>query len=189
MGASFKRVMVWATAACALWLGGCTAVFGPRTVDISQAQMQQWVDRQFPLNQRLLDLFDVSVATPRLELRAETNRIATTFDVSVSDRVFKSVNRGTLGLDYAVRFEPADNTVRVSGVRVERFEINGASIVTRGQLERIGSELAQQLLNERVVYTLRPKDVEAVEGRGYRPSELRVTRSGLAITLLPVPPR
>jgi hypothetical protein len=40
-----------------------------------------------------------------------------------------------------------------------------------------------------VIHTLRPKDVEAVQGRGYRPSELRVTPRGLLVTLLPIEAR
>ena len=41
----------------------------------------------------------------------------------------------------------------------------------------------------RPLYTLRPKDIEAVEGRGYRPSEIRVVPGGLFVTLMPEPAR
>ena len=37
-----------------------------------------------------------------------------------------------------------------------------------------------------MLYTLRPKDVAGLEGRGLRPGDLRVTASGVEITLLPV---
>ena len=36
-----------------------------------------------------------------------------------------------------------------------------------------------------VVYTLTEKDLEAVQGRGYRPGDIRVTPHGLTITLVP----
>jgi hypothetical protein len=37
-----------------------------------------------------------------------------------------------------------------------------------------------------VLYALRPKDIAALEGRGVQPGELRVTDSGLTITLRPL---
>lgn len=175
--------------ACLCALAGCASLFGPRTVEVSQAQLQGRIDREFPLNYRLLEFFDVNVSAPRLSLRPEANRIATAFQVSVSGQLFRQPHRGTLALDYGVRFELTDNTLRLTQVHVDHFEIDDASIGTAWQLDRIGAQLAEHLLNDRVVYTLRPEDVEAVEGRGYRPSEIRVTRSGLAMTLLPLPAR
>jgi Protein of unknown function (DUF1439) len=170
-------------------LSGCAAVFGPRTVDVSQAQMQQWIDRQFPLDSRLLEIFDVTVAAPRIALRPETDRMATTLEVVVSDRLLRRPHRGTLLVEHGVRYEPADNTVRLDRVRLERFEFDGSAAAAPEPFDRLARQLAERVLTDRVIYTLRPKDVEAVEGRGYRPSEIHVTRSGLAITLLPLPAR
>jgi hypothetical protein len=170
-------------------VAGCAAVFGPRTVDVSQAQLQQWVDRQFPLDSRLLELFDVKVEAPRISLRAEADRLATSVDVSISDRLLRRPHRGTLFLEHGVRFEPADNTVRLDRVRLERFELDGNPAAAPEPFDRLARQLAERVLNDRVLYTLRPKDVEAVEGRGYRPSAIRVTSSGLSITLLPLPAR
>lgn len=166
-------------------VGGCAALFGPRDVEVSQAQLQQAVERRFPLERRYLELLDVTVAAPRVALRPEVNRLATEFDVLISDRIFRAQHRGTIGLNYALRFEPSDNSVRLTNVRVDRFDIDGAPALLRQQLDRVAVMLAEQTLNERPVYTLRPKEVEAVQGRGYRPGEIRVTASGLIVTLLP----
>jgi hypothetical protein len=54
------------------------------------------------------------------------------------------------------------------------------------QLDRLGKPLARALLEDQVLYALRPKDIAGLEGRGVRPADLRVTSSGLAITLLPI---
>ena len=171
--------------AAVAWVAGCAALFGPRDVEVSQAQLQQAIERRFPIERRYLELLDVTVAAPRVSLRPETNRLATKFEVLVSDRVFHGQHRGTIGLNYGLRFEPGDNSVRLTNVRIDRFEIDGAPALLRQQLDRLGTQLAEQTLNERAVYTLRPKDVEAVQGRGYRPGDIRVTSSGLVITLLP----
>jgi len=180
-------VVVMLTAA--LLMVGCAALFGPRDVEVSQAQLQQAVERRFPIERRYLELLDVTVAAPRVLLRPEANRIATEFEVLVSDRVFHGQHRGTIALNYGLRFEPSDNSVRLTNVRIDRFDIDGVSAVLRQQLDRVGVMLAEQTLNERPIYTLWPKDVEAVQGHGYRPGDIRVTSSGLIISLLPDTPR
>jgi hypothetical protein len=86
-----------------------------------------------------------------------------------------------------LRFEASDNTIRLTNVRVDRIDVEGATAQLRQQLDRIGVLLAEQTLNERPVYTLRPKDVEAMQGRGLRPGDIRVTSSGLALDLLAEP--
>ena len=178
-----------AVMAAAVVMAGCAALMGPRDVEVSQAQLQQAVERRFPIERRYLELLDVTVAAPRVLLRPETNRLATEFEVLVSDRVFHGQHRGAIALNYGLRFEPSDNSVRLTNVRIDRFEIDGAPALLRQQLDRLGVQLAEQTLNERPVYTLRPKDVEAVQGRGYRPGDIRVTSTGVVVTLLPDSPR
>jgi Protein of unknown function (DUF1439) len=177
--------MVVLVMAAAIVATGCAGLFGPRNIEVSQAQLQEAVERRFPIERRYLELLDVTVAAPRVTLRPEVNRLATEFQVLVSDRVFRSQHRGTISLNYGLRFDPSDNTVRLTNVRIDRFDIDGAPALLRQQLDRVGVLLAEQTLNERPVYTLRPKDVEAIQGRGYQPTDLRVTASGLALTLLP----
>lgn len=170
-------------------IAGCAALLGPRDVEVSQAQLQEAVERRFPIERRYLEVLDVTVAAPRLLLRPEANRIATEFEVLVRDRIVQGQHRGRIALNYGMRFEPSDNSVRLTNVRIERFDIDGMSALLGRQLDRLGVQLAEATLNERAIYTLRPRDVEAVQGRGYRPGDIRVTSAGLTITLLPDSPR
>jgi hypothetical protein len=177
-----------AIAATAL-LVGCSAILGQRTVEVTQAQLEQLLAQRFPLTRRVLEVFDVTVSAPRLRLLPESNRIATDFDLGSTDRLLRSQHSGALALSFGLRFEPSDNTLRVTQVRVERLQIDGAPMPLQRQFERIGTLIAEQSLDDQVIHTLRPKDVEAVQGRGYRPSELRVTPRGLLVTLLPIDAR
>ena len=171
--------------ALALGVAACAELLGPRTVEVPQARLQELIDRQFPLDSRLLDVLDAAVAAPRLSMRPAMNRIGTEFELTVSDRLFKQPHRGTLLLDCGVRFEASDNTLRLTNVRVERFEVDGFPMPLQRQIDRIGVQLAERLLSERVLYTLRPKDVEAVQERGYQSADIRVAPQGLVITLMP----
>ena len=184
-----RHFLLPALAAGTTLVAGCAGLFGPRTVEVSQAQLEELLARRFPLTRRVLEIFDVTVSAPRLRLLPEANRIATDFELASTDRLLRAQHRGTLALTFGLRFEPGDNTLRATQVKVERLQIDGAPAPLQRQVERLGTLLAAQALDDQVVHTLRPKDVEAVQGRGYRPGELRVTRHGLLVTLLPIEPR
>jgi len=99
---------------------------------------------------------------------------------------FSARMAGSLLVSEGLRFEPSDHTIRLVDVRVERFVIDGLPSSWQRQLDRLGKPLARGLLEDQVLYTLRPKDVAGLEGRGLRPGDLRVTATGLEITLRPV---
>ena len=181
-----RRSLLLLSAATVL-LGGCAAVLGPRNIEVSQQRLQELVARRFPVNKRYLELFDVTIGTPRLTLLPEANRIATQFDVSATDRLLRRPMNGSMDLNYALRFEPADNTVRLADVRVDSFLLNDVPGPLQNQLNRIGRLLAEEMLDGEVVHTLKPEDVKNAQGRGYRPGELKVTPRGLMLTLNPSP--
>lgn len=181
-----RALCAGALAGIALGLGACAGA-GPRTVELSQARLQELVARRFPVDRRLLDAIDLTLDSPRVGLHPEANRIS----VEVALRAhgggpIQTRMSGSLLVSESLRFEPSDNTVRLVDVQVERFVIDGLPASWQRQLDRIGKPLARGLLEDQVLYTLRPKDVAALEGRGLRPGDLRVTASGVEITLLPV---
>lgn len=173
-------------AASTLLLGACAGVFGPRNIEVSQEQLRQLVAQRFPVSKRYLELLDVTVSSPRLSLLPDTNRIATQLDVSASDRLLRTPLKGTMDLNYGLRFEPADNTVRLADVRVESFLIGAAPGPLQNQVNRIGRLLAEEMLDGQVVHTLKPEDVQSAQGRGYQPGDLRVTARGISLTLNPL---
>lgn len=168
-------------------LAACADGFGPRTVDVPQARLQELIARRFPIDKRLFDAIDVTVDSPRLSLQPDSNRIAVELALRAgSGGAVSAQMAGSLLVSEGLRFESSDNTVRLVDVRVERFAIDGLPGNWQRQLDRLGKPLAKALLEDQVLYALRPKDVAALDGRGVRPGDLRVTATGLSITLLPV---
>jgi hypothetical protein len=180
-----RWLMAVGAAAAISLLAGCAGVFGPHSVELSQAQLQQLIARQFPIERRYLELLDVSLAAPQLQLRPETNRLAAEFEVRVTDRLYRVPHRGSLVLNCGLRFEASDHTLRLADVRVDRLDVDGSPALLRQQLDRVAVLLAEQALNDRVVYALRPKDIDALEGRGLRPGDIRVRATGVLVTLAP----
>ena len=168
-------------------LAGCVGGFGPRTIELPQARLQELVARHFPVDKRVLDAIDLTLDSPRVGLQPEANRISVELALRASGgNAISARLAGSLLVSEGLRFEPSDNTIRLVDVRVERFVIDGLPANWQRQIDRLGKPLARGLLEDQVLYTLRPKDVAGLEGRGLRPGDLRVTASGLEITLLPI---
>ena len=168
-------------------LSGCMSLLGPRTIDVSQSRLQELVEARFPVKKRLFDAIDVTLVSPRISLQPEIDRL--TVEVALAaggdDGAVRASLSGGLAVSAGLRFEASDKTVRLVDVRVERFAIDGLPASWQRQLDRLGKPLAKSLLDDQVLYALRPKDVAGLEGRGLRPAELRVTATGVRITLVP----
>jgi hypothetical protein len=180
------RVFGAAALIAMLLVAACSSLFVPRSVDVPQARLQELLARRFPVKKRLFDAIDINVDSPRLTLQPENNRVAIELALNAdAGGILKPSLRGDLFVSEGLRFEPGDNTLRLVDVHVERFVIEGLPGNWQRQLDRFGKPLAEALLDDQVIYALRPKDIAAIEGRGVRPGELRVTDTGITITLLP----
>jgi hypothetical protein len=180
MGRMKRRTLAFVLAA-PLWLLGCATT--PRTVEVSQAQLQAALDRKFPSQVRLLELLDVQLTAPRLTLQPEAGRLRTDFALQVSDRILRRSLQGQLDLSFGLRYEPTDASVRMREVRVERMDLRGLPEAWVPYAQRIGPLAAERLLEGAVLHTFTPEQL--ARANGWTPGELRVTRGGVAITLLP----
>lgn len=172
----------------ALGLSGCALLQpGQRTVGISEAKLAQAIAAQFPFNNRYLELFDVSLAAPRVRLMPRENRIGTELGYSIGTLWSGSrAVQGTLNLSYGLRFEPNDGTVRLADVRVDGFEVPGVPQAYAARANRLGGLLAENLLQDFVLHRLKPEDLKAASGWGYQPGALQVVPGGLQLQLNPV---
>lgn len=165
-------------------LAGCSMLDGPRTVTLSEGELQQRVERAFPVERRVLEVVDVSLGTPRLTLLPERNRIAAELTVAARERVLGGRWSGQLAFDAALRWDAADQTLRLSEVRVDRFTLDGSG-GGRPAAERLAAVLAEQVLENRPIYRLTPDRAARLEQAGVMPGRVAVTRRGVEVTLQP----
>lgn len=166
----------------AVALSACAGLMGPPRVAYSEAELNQMLGRRFPLEKRVMEALDLSLANPRLTLRPEVGRLATEFDLLANDRLFGHSWRGQLALEYGLRLERSDNSLRFDEPRVTRFALDkGAS----AQAERIGALAIERLLADTVIHRLKPEQVERLTQAGYELGEVKVTASGVEINARP----
>jgi Protein of unknown function (DUF1439) len=167
------------------WLAGCAQLAGPRVMTLSEADFARMIGKQFPFDRRLLEVLDVRVAAPQLTLLPATNRIGTALEVQTSDRLFGKTYRGRIDMDYALRYDDAEQAIRLTQVRVGRLEVEGLPVQLQAAFDRLGPILAEQVLKDLPIYRFKPEDLRGAQGLGYKPGAVTVTARGVEITLVP----
>jgi hypothetical protein len=170
----------------AAWLAGCANMGGPKTITFSEAELTRFIERNAPVDRRLLDVLDVHVSAPRVKLMPETNRLATEMDVSTTERMSGRRYGGRIGFDYALRYEEADQSIRLTQVRVSKFELDGVPSPSMSGFAKFGKLIAEQMLENLSLYRFKPADLRNAEGQGYKPGAVTVTSRGIELTLAPI---
>jgi hypothetical protein len=163
-------------------LAGC-ATPKPKNIDIPQAQLQEVVARRFPYAARWLDAIDITANAPRLTLQPGANTIGADIEISAADRLFGHNYRGALTVASGLRYEPMDDTVRFTGVKVSRFGVEGLPAAYAPETARLGALLAEQLLENYPIYTLPRDKAQMLKDAGLRITAMRITDAGLSISI------
>lgn len=166
-------------------LASCASIVGPRRVELSQSRLQAGLARRFPLNNRLLELFDVRLTQPRLAIQPETDRVALTLDVSVAPSFVRQSWNGTLAVSGHLVLDAPRNAVFMQDTHVDRFEIAGMEGGRARDLERAADLLVNQLVRDLPVYSFRPEDLRYA-GVQFVPTRLETAPGALFVTLEPV---
>ena len=163
------------------WLAGCAT--GPRTVEISQQQLQSALERRFPYEVRPAGLFLLNVAVPRLTLLPQENRLRLDFGIETAERIVPGGARGSLAVSFGLRYQASDATIRATDVGVEQIQLQGLPRELRDFLQAAGTLVASRALDGLVLYALKPEDL--ARAHGWTPGEILVRPGGVQIQLLP----
>jgi hypothetical protein len=161
-------------------LAGCAGL-GPRNVTLSAADLQALLERQFPLQRRLLEVIDIDIARPVLRLLPERNRIATDLELRATERLSGRHVRGSLALDYALRYEPSDASVRLTQVRVQEARLDLGSGPLSAPGARVGALLAERLLDDAAIWRADPQGLQRLQRAGIAAADIVVTARGIEV--------
>lgn len=155
---------------------------------VSQAQLQLAVERRFPLRYPVGGLLDLNVQAPRLRLLPELNRLGTEMVVEAAGPALKRSYTGMFDLDFALRYELSDQSIRAHQLRVNSLRFDGLAARASDLLDAYGPALAAQALRELVLHQLRPQDLALPDAMGLQPDSITVTSEGLVIGFVARPP-
>ena len=182
------RLLGAAAALCAgvlAVLSGCASLLGTHDVDISESELTLLLARQFPMERKVMEVIDLDITNPQLELMPQANRIGTELDVTALDRLFGSSAMGHVKLDYGLRFQPSDHTIRMTQVRVRELTLSSGSNNLRGAAQRIGGLVAENALENMVLYRMKPAQADEMDRLNLVASPITVTAQGLHMSVSP----
>lgn len=175
-------------AGLALAAGATTAArAGGPGYRISLAQLEGALAERFPLRYPVSGLFDLTVDTPRLRLLPELNRLGSELLLQAAGPALQRSYRGDVDLDFALRYEAADRTIRAQHLRVNAVHMDGLNREGQLLLQRAAADMARQSLAEVVLHRLRPGDLALADAMGLQPGAITVTPAGLAVDFVNKP--
>jgi hypothetical protein len=169
-------------AACTL-LTSCASLSGPRKVEIPLHKLQAGLERRFPVNNRLMELFEIRLSRPMLSLRPEQDRVALALEASVAPPFARDTWAGSLAFSGRLYVDPGRSAVMMAEPRVDSLRL-GANPEAERQLTRVANTLIDTVVRDMPVYAFDPNDLRYA-GVQFIPTRIETTRSGLLVTLEP----
>jgi hypothetical protein len=159
----------------------------PPQLTVSLQQMQSALSQRFPLRYPVPGLVNLDVQTPRLRLLPEQNRLGAELDVQAAGPALERTHQGTLELDFMLRYEAQDRTLRAHKLRLRRLQFPTLQPGVVALLNSYAPALAEQSLLEVVLHQLQPKDLALADAMGLQPGSITVTDQGLRIGFVTKP--
>jgi hypothetical protein len=152
---------------------------------VSLTRIQNAMTERFPMRFPVQGLMNLDVQVPQLQLLPAQNRLGALAVVDAAGAALNRSHRGTLAMEFSLRYEASDRTVRAHQLRFNglQFPTLQPGVVTL--LNNYGQALSERTLLEVVVYRLRAQDLALPEGLGMQPGSITVTDAGLRIGFVP----
>ena len=131
-----------------------------------------------------LRLLDLDLQTPRLHLLPDQNRLRAEMAVAAAGPALNRVHQGSFDVDFALRYEPSDRTLRAHQLRLARLTFPTLPARATEMINLYAPTLADQSLREVVVHELTAQDLRAVDAMGMQPGAITVTSTGLVVGLV-----
>jgi hypothetical protein len=167
-----------------LIMTGCAGLLGPRDVVLPLDRLQASLEQRFPLNQRYLELFDVHISHPRLNLQPGTNRVVTSVDAQILPLLFGNGWSGSISVSGELKIDASRNAVLLAEPRVERLLLDGIDPRFSDRLGRFGALLVEQILRDVPLYSFRAEDFRTA-GTAFIPVTIRTRADALVVSFAP----
>ncbi|WP_180125898.1 DUF1439 domain-containing protein [Rhodoferax sp. BLA1] len=154
---------------------------------VSAARLQQAVAQRFPLRYPVSGLLNLDLQAPQLSLLPAQNRLGAEMAIDAAGPALQGSHHGALALDFALRYEASDLTVRAHQLRFKQLTMPSLQPRVALLLNTYGPTLSERALMEVVLHRLQPSDLALPNSMGLQPGSISVTDTGLVIGFVPKP--
>lgn len=156
-------------------------------ITVPQDLLQTEVAKRFPVRYPVAGLVNLDLAAPRLGLLPAQNRLRAEMPVTAAGPALARTQQGSFTVDFALRYEHSDRSLRAHQLKVYRFRFPGLQPEAVDLLNTYAPALAEQSLREVVLYQLPQKEAAMADLLGLRPGQITVTEQGLRVELVQRP--
>jgi hypothetical protein len=172
------------SAAVAAAILGMTAHALP-SYTVSAGQLQRVLDQRFPRRYPVAGLLEIGMQAPALRLLPGDNRLGAHLPIEAAGPALRQRYTGTVDVDFALRYEAGDQSIRAHRIRVNSVQVEGLAPDGARLLDAYLRELSGQALVEVVLHRLRPQDLALARTMGFEPGEITVTETGIEVGFIP----
>jgi hypothetical protein len=157
--------LVWLIAAAT---GGCQYMSGEgHQVRISEAQLQEKLDKRFPRTQSYMGIFGLTLEHPRVHLDNGSGRIGVALDFELSLGLARQRGpfRGSLDFSTGLSYVSDTGSFFLSDPVIENLNVEGLSTRQTKRLRAaLGTAIAEHALSH-PVYSLKDTDIRQLAAR------------------------
>lgn len=172
-----------ALAACSL-LASCASLVGPREVELPLYKLQAGMERRFPLDNRMLELFDVHLSRPQLAIIPERDRVGLTLQADVAPFFLDKSWSANLALSGRLYVDPARHGVFMADPRLDHLDVDGADRSGQRQFAKVANFVLDKVVRDVPLYSFRMEDLRYA-GVQFVPTRITTRRDALVVTLEP----
>jgi hypothetical protein len=184
---TFLPTLLGATLPLSAWAQARPQPARPPGHFVPASALQQAVNARFPLRYPIAGMLDLDVQSPRLRWLPAQNRLGADLTLQASGAAFHRAHTGQLSLDFGLRYEASDRSIRAHRLRLDRMDFPSLQPGVVELLNRYGPALAEQALDEVVLHTLSAQDLALPDRLGLQPGDITVVADGLVVGMVAKP--
>ncbi len=149
----------------------------------SRDELQTMIAKRFPVAERYAEIFMVGLRDPQLGLDAGTNRAALTATLTIASPLLAaSPVQGVVSMSSALRYDAPTRTLRLDHPKSERLELQGVEGRDAERLQKVGSIVAQELLQGQVLRSFTADEL-TMGRKTYEIGDITVQDNGIKVQL------
>lgn len=159
-----------------------TFPFIPSHYTFSQQQVQDAVQRKFPYQRTVSQVFDVALSNPVVGFLPDANRISVKLDARFASPFMPQPVDGIFTLSSELAYDAASKSVVLKSPNVDNVSVSGQAQAYTQQISA-AAVLATQLLTNYPIYTFKPEQLQFA-GVNYEPGTITILTNGIRVQIV-----
>lgn len=160
-----------------------TFPFIPSHYTFSQQQVQDAVQRKFPYQRTVSQVFDVALSNPVVGFLPDANRISVKLDARFASPFMPQPVDGIFTLSSELAYDAASKSVVLKSPNVDNVSVSGQAQAYTQQISAAAAVLATQLLTNYPIYTFKPEQLQFA-GVNYEPGTITILTNGIRVQIV-----